>query len=97
MGRIDKDRPCEFDEDDDVIESALSDSLPNDFSLFSNPFFLRRRLFSMRSGRRGKRPERCFGEAAVEEEADGADEGVAEAAGGVDLNRDDEGVATKEV
>ncbi|XP_058201777.1 uncharacterized protein LOC131316433 [Rhododendron vialii] len=68
MGRINEDDPCEFgedavakvavDEDDAVIKSASSDSPPDDFSLFSDPFFLCRRLFSTRSGRRGKRPER---------------------------------------
>ncbi|KAG5529580.1 hypothetical protein RHGRI_030088 [Rhododendron griersonianum] len=68
MGRIYEDGPCEFgedavdeavvDEDDDVVESAPLDSPPDDFSLFSDPFFVRQRLFSTRSGRRGKRPER---------------------------------------
>ncbi|KAG5553332.1 hypothetical protein RHGRI_011262 [Rhododendron griersonianum] len=98
MGRIDEDRPCEFgedaiDEDDEVVESAPSDSPPDDFSLFSDPFFLRRRLFSTRSRRQGKWPKSGSGEAVAEEEADGADEGAAEAAGDVDLDRDGEAVA----
>ncbi|KAG5549815.1 hypothetical protein RHGRI_014953 [Rhododendron griersonianum] len=95
MGRINEDGPCEFRED--AVELAPSDSLPYDFSLFSDPFFLRRRLFSTRSGRWGKRPERRRTEAVAEEEADGADEGVSEAAGGVDLDRDGEGVTTEKV
>ncbi|KAG5536367.1 hypothetical protein RHGRI_023963 [Rhododendron griersonianum] len=73
MGRIYEDGPCEFgedavdeavvDEDDDVVESAPLDSPPDDFSLFSDPFFVpsdssQRDLDGGESGRRDGRPRR---------------------------------------
>ncbi|KAG5517007.1 hypothetical protein RHGRI_037675 [Rhododendron griersonianum] len=86
MGRIDEDGPCEFGEDtaDKAAVNEDDDVTAGKAAEETADLYDGERLCGS-------------GEADAEEEADSADEGVAEAAGGVDLDRDGEGVATEEV
>ncbi|KAI8542960.1 hypothetical protein RHMOL_Rhmol08G0181100 [Rhododendron molle] len=111
MGRIDEDGPCEFgedavDEDDDVVESAPF-TARRLFALLRPILPLLATLLNeiwMAGKAAGETVDlddvECLcgsREATAEEEADGANEGVAEVAGSVDLDRDGECVATEEV